>query len=75
MAVYSSVVEPRFANAEGTLIDCLVVFPAISREPLPFTSAQVDPGAEHSEEIFARCLAGEFGPVAPFEEVQPITET
>jgi hypothetical protein len=71
---YTAVSEPRFANAEGTMIDCLVVFPSISREPLPYTAAEVDPDAEHCEEIFARCLAGEFGPVAPFVEVQPIAE-
>jgi hypothetical protein len=69
---YTSVAAPRFADAEGTRIDCQVVFPSLSPEPLPFTAADVDPGAEHSEEIFRRCLAGEFGPVAPWEEVQPL---
>ena len=63
---YTSVAAPRFANAEQTMIDCLVVFPSISKEPLAYTSAEVDSGAEHSEEIFRRCLAGEFGTVAPF---------
>lgn len=68
--VYTSVANPRFANAEGTLIDCEVVFPERSRVPLPFSAAEVDPGWEHSEEIFRRCIAGEFGPVAPFPEAE-----
>jgi hypothetical protein len=69
---YTDVAAPRFANAEQTQIDCLVVFPSLGPAPTPYTAAELDPGAEHSEEIFKRCLAGEFGPVAPFEEVQPV---
>jgi hypothetical protein len=70
---YSSVASPRFADAGQTLIDCLVVFPSLGPEPIAYTAAEVDPGAEHSEEIFRRCLAGEFGPVAPpIVEVQPV---
>jgi hypothetical protein len=69
---YTEVSGPSFADAEHTRINCLVMFPSLSRDAMPFTAAEVDPGAEHSEEIFARCLAGEFGPVAPFEEVQPV---
>lgn len=69
---YTSVTAPAFADAEGTRINCLVVFPSLGPEPLPYTAADIDPGAEHSEEIFARCIAGDFGPVAPWEEVQPV---
>jgi hypothetical protein len=72
--VYTEVTEPRFADASGTLINCQVVFPKFSPEPVPYTAAEVDPSAPHSEEIFRRCLAGEFGPVASFEEVQPIAK-
>lgn len=63
---YTRVANPRFANAEGTAIDCEVVFKKHGKTPMPFTAVPSDPGWEHGEEIYRRCLAGEFGPVAPF---------
>lgn len=57
---YASVANPRF-NRHDT-IDCDVVFPAHGATPLPFTASPHDP-EPHGREIFARCLAGEFGPV------------
>ena len=54
----------QWANAENTLIDCMVLFDHIG-EALPFTANPND-SAVHGREIFARCVAGEFGPVAAY---------
>ncbi len=58
--------KPRWANAEKTMIDVWVIFPHLSNEPALYTAAQSDPGWEHSEEIFARAVAGEFGAIWPY---------
>ena len=56
--------QPKWANAEKTMVDVRVIFPHIDMEARYYTAAQSDPGWEHSEEIFARVAAGEFGPIA-----------
>jgi hypothetical protein len=56
--------SPKWANAEQSLIDLLVQFDAIP-EPIPYTASAAD-SVEHSRELFARAVAGEFGPVAPY---------
>lgn len=64
---YTEVRNPRWANAESTHIDCEVFF--VGQEALgfqPYTAAESDPGWPHSEEIFARAAAGDFGTVAPY---------
>jgi hypothetical protein len=72
---YSSVTNQKWANAESTLIDCVVTFDHIG-EPVPFTANPNDTEA-HGREIFERAAAGEFGEVAayvpppePVKEVQ-----
>jgi len=57
--------KPQFATREGNMIDIDVQFPD-QPEPVRFTAAASDPGWEHSEEIYQRALAGEFGPVLAF---------
>jgi hypothetical protein len=75
MINYLNVQSPHWANADQTLIDCIVTFDHIA-EPVPFTANPNDT-EEHGREIFARCMAGEFGEVAayvpppePVKEVQ-----
>ena len=61
---FTTVTNPKWANAENTLIDCVVTFDHIG-EPVPFTANPNDT-VEHGREIFARCAAGEFGEVAAY---------
>jgi hypothetical protein len=61
---------PRWANAEGTQIDIDVFFPHLGLT-VPYTAAQSDPGYPHSEEIFERAAAGEFGPITPYVPPAP----
>lgn len=62
---YSSVSNPRWANAAGTAIDCLVKADHV-KFAAPFTASPSDPES-HGREIFERCVAGEFGPIADFD--------
>jgi hypothetical protein len=64
MMKFSQVTNQQWANAEQTLIDCIVKFDNIG-EPVPFTANPNDTEA-HGREIFARCAAGEFGDVAAY---------
>lgn len=57
---------PVYSKADGSRIDLLVIFPEQEPDPVSYTAAASDPHWPHSEEIFARAAAGEFGPVAPF---------
>ena len=61
---YSDVNSLQWANAEQTLIDCVITFDHIG-EPLPFT-ANANDSAAHGREIFARCIAGDFGEIAAY---------
>lgn len=64
-----SVRNPQWANEGGTAINCLVRTNTLHQE-VPFTATPDDSEA-HGREIFARCLAGEFGPVASLEPKPP----
>lgn len=65
-AAYAGVSSPAYANPEESQINCNVVFAHLGGFSVPFTASQLDPGSEHSEEIFSRCENGDFGPVAPY---------
>lgn len=57
--------SPKWANEDCTAIDCLVRTNTLHRE-IPFTASPNDPEV-HGRELFARCLAGEFGVIAPMD--------
>ena len=62
-----SAIEPRWANAEHTKIDCNIIFPHIGPDPIRYTASQSDPGWEHSEAIFETLAGGTLGvPVAAY---------
>ena len=56
--------EPRWANAEQSLIDLTIKWQGIAEE-LPFTASPTDTEA-HGRAIFAAALSGDFGPVADY---------
>lgn len=66
---FSSVTNPAYANAENSFIDCVVMFDGFATE-VEFTASASDVEG-HSREIFARAVAGDFGPVAPYVEPSP----
>jgi hypothetical protein len=59
-------VNPQWGDAAHTVIDVTVFFPHLAQEVRYTAAASDDPSAEHSEELFARAMAGDFGPIAPF---------
>lgn len=63
---FTDVKNPRWANEEHTALDCEVNFEAIPEEYVNFT-AVASGDYQHTHEIFARAVAGDFGEVAEFE--------
>ena len=68
---YASVSNPKWANAEHTVIDCMVM--SEEHGEIPF-SAVATGDYEHTHEIFERCISGEFGPIVEYEPPAPPTE-
>jgi hypothetical protein len=62
--------NPVYNFGSNDTLDIDVYFPHLG-EVVRFTAAKSDPGWEHSEELYARALAGEFGPIAPAPEPPP----
>lgn len=57
--------NPKWANENCTAIDCLVTTNTL-RQEFPFTASPND-SEIHGRELFARCLAGDFGVIAPMD--------
>ena len=62
---YTQVTNPQWANAEHTAINCDVDFDDLKEELVPFT-AVASGDYEHSHQIFAECVAGQYGQVAEY---------
>ena len=71
---YSKVTNPVFANISNTLINVTVTFDNIGE--VPFT-ASPDDQELHGKEIFAKCIAGDFGEIvhfiAPIKSIEQLT--
>jgi len=73
-AILTSVSNPRWVNAEQTMIDCEITTSQFGDEVLPFTASPNDSEA-HGRAIFADLVAGKYGPIADYvEPVQPEVE-
>jgi hypothetical protein len=64
-AVLTSLLNPRWVNAEQTMIDCEITTSQFGDEVLPFTADQNDVAA-HGRAIFADLVAGRYGPIAEY---------
>jgi hypothetical protein len=60
---YTTVTNLRWANKEHTVLDCDVTFTELGT--LPYSPSPTDSMA-HSREIYARCMAGDFGVIADY---------
>jgi len=69
---YKEVKNPKWSNFEQTIIECEVDFDDLIEEFVPF-SAIASGDYPHTHEIFERCVAGEFGAVAPYTPPANIT--
>lgn len=68
-ALLTSLENPAWANADHTLIDCVITTSQFGDEKLPFTASPTD-CEPHGRAMFERIVAGEFGPIA--EYVPPV---
>ena len=62
---YTQVKNPVWANAEHTALNCDVDFDDLREELVPFT-AVASGDYEHAHQIFAECLAGQYGSIAEY---------
>ena len=62
---YTRVLNPTWANAEHTTINCDVDFDDLREELVPF-AANAQGDYEHSHQIFAECVAGKYGKIAEY---------
>ena len=69
---YTKVLNPQWANAGHTAINCEVDFDDLREELVPFT-AVASGDYEHSHQIFAECVAGNYGAIAEYVE-PPVPE-
>jgi hypothetical protein len=65
-AVLTSLLNPRWADAAQTLIDCEITTSQFGNEILPFTASQNDCEA-HGRAIFADIVSGKYGSIAEFK--------
>jgi hypothetical protein len=63
---YTQVKNPIWANAEHTVINCEVDFDGLIETFVPF-SAVATGDYEHTHQIFAECVAGNYGEIAEFK--------
>jgi hypothetical protein len=66
----TSLTNPRWANAEQTMIDCEITTSQFGDEVLPFTASQNDCEA-HGRAIFADIVAGAYGDIAEYVPPPP----
>jgi len=71
---YSAVRNCKWANEEHTIIECEVNFNDVTLEEWsPFGATATD-HYEHTKEIFAKAVAGEFGEIAEYVPPPPPPE-
>jgi hypothetical protein len=66
--------NPRWANAEQTMIDCEITTSQFGDEVLPFTASANDVEA-HGRGIFADIVAGNYGEIAAYVPPPPPPES
>jgi hypothetical protein len=62
---YTKVLNPTWANAEHTTINCDVDFDDLNEALVPF-AANASGDYEHSHKIFAECVEGKYGSIAEY---------
>jgi hypothetical protein len=62
--------SPKWANADQSAIDLMVIFPHIGPDPVPFT-ASPDDSMAYGRNLYQRAVSGEFGEIAPADPAPP----
>lgn len=58
--------QPFYASETKQNITCIWDHPQLG--PIRFTATPDDPGSAYGPEIYANCVAGEYGPVVSYED-------
>ncbi len=69
---YTEVTNLKWSSEEKKAIDCSVLSEQFGL--IPFTASSDDP-EQHGVEIYNRCIAGDFGPIADFIPPPPPVPT
>lgn len=69
-AILTSLKTPVWADAEQTMIDCIITTSQFGDEELPFTASPTDVES-HGRAIFDRIVAGEFGSIGEYVAPPP----
>ena len=64
-AALTSLKNPQWANAQKTMIDCVITTSQLGEELLPFTASKNDVEA-HGRQIFEDLVAGKYGAIAEY---------
>jgi len=70
----TSLTNPRWADAEHTMIDCEITTSQFGDEVLPFTASANDVEA-HGRGIFADIVAGNYGEIGAYVPPPPLPES
>jgi len=70
--IYTNVTNPKWANAEHTVIDCMVM--SEQHGEIPFTAVAEGDFKDYTHQIFADCVDGKYGPIAEYEPPPEPTE-
>lgn len=69
-----SLTNPRWSNADKTMIDCEITTSQFGNEVLPFT-ANANDVEDHGRRIFADIVAGKYGEIGEYIPPPTITAT
>lgn len=70
---YSGVRNPKWLNAAQTMLYCEVNFGHVDFEEWSPFAAVESGDYDHTHQIWAECVAGDYGPIADFEAPADIT--
>ena len=66
---YTSVADPTFSDPEETRVNCLVTFEEYGDAIIKLSVSNiVEPDWPHCQEIWQKCMDGDYGPIAPYVE-------
>lgn len=67
---YPKITNLRYSHPENLTVDVDLVFED-GGEVLPFTASPAD-AEQYGRDLYAAAIAGEFGPIAPYVEPEPL---
>ena len=62
--IVESLTNPVYANEQGNAINCIIKFAHLS-SPVPFAATNYDL-EPYGVQIYNDCVAGVYGPIAPY---------